>query len=160
MAIEFNQFGDQVVSFVPGNQPVVPEHDAEVPLTWTLTVVRHDDGRYLLHFDPQRNQWELPGGGIEPGELPDDAARREVREETSQVVQQLRCHGVFKIYLRAADCYEYGALYSGTVGQLLPLTPNEESERIVLWQPGQTLDGPLSALNQILIDCLEHGSMP
>jgi 8-oxo-dGTP pyrophosphatase MutT (NUDIX family) len=160
VAIEFNRFGDQVLAFVPGDQPIVPEYDADVPLTWAMVVVQDDDGRYLLFYNRMRCPWELPGGGIEPGELPDDAARREVQEETGQIGQQLRCQGVFKIYLRTADRYEYGALYTGTVGQLVPLSPNEESERIMLWQPGQALDGPLSALNQIMIDCLEHGGMP
>lgn len=159
MAIEFNRFGDEVVAFVPGDQPVVPENDTAIPLTWALTVVRHEDGRYLLLFNPQRNQWECPGGGIEPGEKPEDAARREVQEETGQNVENLRCRGVFKVYLQAADRYEYAALYTGTVGQIVPLTPNEESERIMLWEPGQTLDGPLSALAEIMIEYLQNGAI-
>ena len=40
-------------------------------------------GRVLLvHHTYGRSNWELPGGGAEPGEAPDETARRELREET------------------------------------------------------------------------------
>jgi 8-oxo-dGTP pyrophosphatase MutT (NUDIX family) len=160
VAIVFNQMGDEVVAFVPGDQPIAPEHDRKVPVIWTSTLVKHDSGRYLLLFNPQRNQWELPGGKIEPGEHPDDGARREVQEETSQVVRQLQCRGLLKVRFRADDRQIYGVLYTGTVDQLLPFTANEESERILLWEPGEALDGHFCMIAQTVIDCLEHGIMP
>jgi 8-oxo-dGTP pyrophosphatase MutT (NUDIX family) len=47
-------------------------------------VVTDDDGRVLLaHWvEGHRSAWTLPGGGLEPGEDPEAAARREVLEET------------------------------------------------------------------------------
>ena len=47
-------------------------------------VITDDDGRVLLaHWhEGRRSSWTLPGGGLEPGEDPEVAARREVREET------------------------------------------------------------------------------
>lgn len=47
-------------------------------------VVTDEDGRVLLaHWNEgQRSAWTLPGGGIEAGEDPESAARREVHEET------------------------------------------------------------------------------
>jgi putative (di)nucleoside polyphosphate hydrolase len=48
-----------------------------------VIVVRRDDGR-VLAFErvDQPGQWQLPQGGLEPGESPDEAAWRELGEET------------------------------------------------------------------------------
>lgn len=47
-------------------------------------VITDDDDRVLLaHWNEgRRAAWTLPGGGLEPGEDPERAVRREVREET------------------------------------------------------------------------------
>lgn len=47
-------------------------------------VITDGDARVLLaHWvEGRRAAWTLPGGGLEPGEDPERAARREVREET------------------------------------------------------------------------------
>ncbi len=48
--------------------------------TTAVFVVHH--GQVLLHRHVKLNRWLPPGGHIEPHEIPDDAARREVFEET------------------------------------------------------------------------------
>lgn len=52
-------------------------------------VIRGDDGRLLLaHWkEAGRSGWTMPGGGLEAGEDPEDAVRREVREETGYRVR-------------------------------------------------------------------------
>ncbi|MDT7742519.1 MAG: 8-oxo-dGTP diphosphatase [Actinomycetota bacterium] len=52
-------------------------------------VVRDAAGRLLLvrrGTDPEAGRWTLPGGRVEPGESPAEAAAREVTEETGLVV--------------------------------------------------------------------------
>lgn len=51
-------------------------------------VIRDDDDRVLLaHWNEKgRSGWTMPGGGLEAGEDPEHAVRREVREETGYKV--------------------------------------------------------------------------
>lgn len=49
---------------------------------FTVAVFVVWEGKVLLHFHRKLGMWLPPGGHIEQGELPDDAAVREVFEET------------------------------------------------------------------------------
>jgi 8-oxo-dGTP pyrophosphatase MutT (NUDIX family) len=49
---------------------------------FTVAVLVVRDGRILLHWHTKLARWLPPGGHIEPDELPDEAALREVAEET------------------------------------------------------------------------------
>ena len=52
------------------------------------------EGRILL-VKSTEGKWMLPGGAVDPGETPADAARREAWEEAGVVVEPLRIAGVF-----------------------------------------------------------------
>ncbi len=71
--------------------PQIPEAGqvGEVTRHFTATTFVVHDGRVLLHLHPKQRIWLPPGGHIERDELPDDAARREIEEETGL---RLRLH--------------------------------------------------------------------
>ena len=55
------------------------------PIPAATAVVSDEAGRILLvlrNREPGKHQWALPGGFVETGESPADAAKRELEEET------------------------------------------------------------------------------
>jgi 8-oxo-dGTP pyrophosphatase MutT (NUDIX family) len=60
-------------------------------------LVRDEHGRVLL-VQHVEGHWTLPAGGVDPGETPAEAARREAREETTLEVEIVGLAGVFGGY--------------------------------------------------------------
>ena len=63
-------------------------------LVGAAVIVQDEAGRLLLQRRADTAKWSLPGGALELGETVEDAARREVREETAVVIGRLRLLGV------------------------------------------------------------------
>lgn len=62
----------------------------------TVTLLIFDDEkRFLLVKTIDGDRWTVPGGFVDPGETPADAAVREAHEETGLVVELIRIIGVF-----------------------------------------------------------------
>ncbi|MGH2447110.1 MAG: NUDIX hydrolase [Chloroflexota bacterium] len=67
--------------------PLYADHvDQETTRHFTATTFVVYNGKVLLHRHPRQQIWLPPGGHIERDELPDEAALREVREETGLAV--------------------------------------------------------------------------
>lgn len=62
----------------------------------TLCFIFNEDRQCLMLRrlkEPHQGQWNAPGGKLQPGETPEEACRREVREETGLVLDKVRALG-------------------------------------------------------------------
>lgn len=69
--------------------------DARPPLRPGASAAVLDGERLLLTRRSDNGEWCMPGGGIEPGERPAEAAEREVLEETGLRVRATGLLGVY-----------------------------------------------------------------
>jgi 8-oxo-dGTP pyrophosphatase MutT (NUDIX family) len=76
---------------VPDHPPIA---SGEVLRHFTVAVFVVHAGRVLLHYHRKLGRWLPPGGHIEDDELPDDAAIREVLEETGVQVRLIGERGL------------------------------------------------------------------
>jgi 8-oxo-dGTP diphosphatase len=60
-----------------------------------FAIIFDDNGKVLLSHRRDRDMWNLPGGGVETGEMPWEAVVRETREETGLDVTIDRLVGVY-----------------------------------------------------------------
>ena len=70
----------------------------EVTRDFTVAVFVVDRGRVLLHQHRKLGKWLPPGGHIEPNELPDVAALREVAEEAGIAIRLAGGRGLPRDY--------------------------------------------------------------
>lgn len=123
--------GNALTAFLPALQVSGVPDDAPMPAA--LVVVRC--GRHLLLvFDRFRQQWELPGGGIDSGETPLQAAVRELQEESGLQLPSLTLAGYARFRLTSPPRDEYAAVYTARVpARHHDFVPNREISAICWW---------------------------
>lgn len=56
---------------------------------FSCVVIPNKNNEYLLVYNKKYGKWQIPGGKLEPGETPLQAAKREIFEETNLIVENL-----------------------------------------------------------------------
>jgi 8-oxo-dGTP diphosphatase len=103
------------------------ERDCRICLTYSIIVARYGN-KWLIVRHCRRKTWEIPGGHIEPGEEPGEAARRELIEETGAVKYFIRPVSVYSVTRDGKT--GYGMLYFAEIHALGPLFAGSEICRV------------------------------
>jgi len=118
----------------------IPEHSSGgLPaLSYAVMMARAPRG-VLLVLSRFRQVWELPGGRIDAGETPREAAVRELMEESGCVARAVSWGGVLEVHDGRSH---FGALLFCEVPAVAEDFSNEETVRIGYWQ-GEPGPAPL-----------------
>ena len=96
-----------------------------------VVIVASWRGKWIFCKHKERDTWEIPGGHIEPGETPLEAARRELFEETGAIKADMVQVCLYSVEpCDGTGRTSYGALYDADVRELGPLPENMEMEKI------------------------------
>ncbi|MFC8080617.1 NUDIX hydrolase [Streptomyces sp. NPDC057307] len=141
--------GNTLLFFTRGDEAAPP---TDAPLPAALVALWRAD-RVLMVFDRYRQSWELPGGRVERGESPRQAAVRELWEESGQEPDEpLRFVGYARCVLAPDQRAEYLAVFAGHCGEARAFRANEETTAIDWWDLLEALPGRTQPLDACLAE--------
>ena len=135
------------IDLIEEGELIRPHHAVTLPLS--LVILKHA-GKVLMMFNRWRQEWELPGGMIEAGETPRQAAFRELEEETGVSAGRLDFEARALFSLKRPDRLEYAAVYSTRLTALPELRTNEEASAFLWWTPTPYPEENMSSLDAAL----------
>jgi len=100
---------------------------------FAVMIARAPEGVVLV-LSCYRKVWELPGGLIDPGESPRQAAERELTEEAGCQARSSTWLGLVEVNDGVAH---FGAVFQCEVDAVPAGFENEETAAICFWKPGQ-----------------------
>ena len=104
-----------------------PSYVPDKGLTYSVIAAMFEE-EWLFVRHRLRTTWEIPGGHIEENETSDDAADRELREETGASDFLLECVSTYSVTKNGKT--GYGRLYLARVFKLGPLPDTSEIKEI------------------------------
>lgn len=126
----------------PGFHPLGTVPDDQLKYS---VICAHYQGNWIFCRHKARETWELPGGHIEPGEAPLEAAHRELYEETGATDTVITPIGIYKLFDYGLLCYAEIKTISqipaiSVIGQIQfcqtipkPLTYENVHDQLFLW---------------------------
>jgi 8-oxo-dGTP diphosphatase len=92
-----------------------PHYRPDAKLTYSVISARFEDSWiFVRHQD--RTTWEIAGGHIEPGETADEAASRELMEETGAIKFNIDCIATYSVNIDGE--IGWGRLYLAEVKEM------------------------------------------
>lgn len=108
----------------------IVDWDESIPNKYVVVFSRYE-GKLLLSRHRDRDTWETQGGHIEPGESPEDAAKRELWEESGAVDFTLEPLCMYWAEDRVggkAQTGAWGAIFFADIKDLGPMPESEMAE--------------------------------
>lgn len=116
-----------------------PESILEDQLTYVVIGARQGN-RWIFVRHRDRNTWEMPAGHIEQGESADQAAVRELYEESGSVRSDLEHLCDYEVTVDGNT--EYGRLYKAVVHEREEILTHETAEIRLAWELPENLTYP------------------
>jgi len=101
----------------------------DTKFTYSVITARYE-GKWIYVRHHRRTTWEIPGGHIEAGESPDEAAKRELMEETGALEFGIDCVAPYSVLKDGIT--GYGKLYVADVSRLGPVPDISEIAEVRL----------------------------
>ena len=108
----------------------IVDWDESIPNKYVVVFSRYE-GKLLLSRHRDRDTWETQGGHIEPGESPEDAAKRELWEESGAVDFTLEPLCMYCAEDRVGGKPQtgaWGAIFFADIKDLGPMPESEMAE--------------------------------
>ena len=100
-----------------------PSFSPEINLAYSVIAAKYGNGwLYVRHH--KRKTWEIPGGHIEKDETADEAARRELMEETGALDFTIECVSTYSVLKNGET--GFGRLYLAEISTLGPVPDTSE----------------------------------
>ena len=117
-------------------------------------IVLRDDGKIAVFNKSNKNEYKLPGGGIEGDEAPEEAFKREVMEETGCEVEIIKKLGTTEECKSLDNFKQISYVFVGKVikdTKQLHVTEKEREEGAkLLWEtPEKALELIISSFNNL-----------
>ena len=125
--------GRRLASFVTVHDVQESEHASIAAPTFAVVLARSSDGVVLV-FNRHRKLWELPGGFIDAGESPRDAAARELTEEAGCSARSLSWLGLVEV---DDGSPHFGAVFACEVDDVPPAFQSDEIGSLGRWRRNQ-----------------------
>ena len=105
-----------------------PQFVPDSRLTYSVISARYL-GKWIFVRHVMKDTWEIPGGHIEDGESSDEAAGRELIEETGALMFDLQCVATYSVTINGIT--GWGRLFFAEVEETGPIRDISEIEEII-----------------------------